>query len=106
MHITNTTIHVYWTPPTATPTGYEITHFAGVEDTTGTVLPVGGGSTNSAEISGLNATVTYRVIIVSVNGATRSDPPTGPALAARGTVHVQYMHVLLYGEYLVTYMTV
>ena len=48
-------------------------------------MSVSGGSTDSAEISGLNATVTYRVVIVSINGATRSDPPTGPALAARGT---------------------
>ena len=48
-------------------------------------MSVGGGSTDNAEIPGLNATVMYRVSIVSVNGANRSDPPTGPALAARGT---------------------
>ena len=47
-------------------------------------MSVGGGSTDNGEIPGLSATVTYRVSIVSVNGATRSDPPTGPALAARG----------------------
>ena len=85
MHTTNTTITVYWTPSTGTLTGYEIIHFAGVGDTTGTAVAVGGGSTNSHVIPNLNATVTYRVSIVSVNGATRSDPPTGPALAARGT---------------------
>ena len=48
-------------------------------------MSVSGGITNSADIPGLNATVTYHVSIVSVNGAIRSDPPTGPALAARGT---------------------
>ena len=78
---TSTTITVYWTPPTATPTGYEITYFTG--DTTGTIVSVGGGSTDNAEIPNLNATVTYRASIVSVNGATRSDT-TGPVLAARG----------------------
>ena len=78
---TFTTIRVYWTPPTATPTGYVITYFTG--DTTGTPVSVGGGSTSSHEITGLSATVTYRVSIVSVNGATRSDT-TGPVLAARG----------------------
>ena len=77
---TSTTIRVHWTPPTATPTGYEITYFTG--DTTGTPVSVGGGSTDSGEITGLSATVTYRVSIVSVNGATRSDT-TGPVLAAR-----------------------
>ena len=79
---TSTTIRVHWTPPTATPTGYEITYFAGAEDTTGTAVSVGGGSTDNGEIPGLSATVTYRVSIVSVNGATRS-ATTGPVLAAR-----------------------
>ena len=46
-------------------------------------MPVGGGSTDSGEIPNLSATVTYRVSIVSVNGATRSNT-TGPVLAARG----------------------
>ena len=82
---TSTTIRVYWTPPTATPTGYEITYFAGAGDTTGTTVSVGGGSTDNAEIPNLNDAVTYRVSIVSVNGATRSDT-TEPVLAARGTV--------------------
>ena len=77
---TSTTIRVHWTPPTATPTGYEITYFTG--DTTGTPVSVGGGSTSSHDITGLSATVTYRVSIVSVNGATRS-ATTGPVLAAR-----------------------
>ena len=80
---TSTTITVYWTPPTATPTGYVITYFAGAEDTTGTTVLIGGGSTISAEILLLSATVTYRVSIVSVNGTTRS-ATTGPVLAARG----------------------
>ena len=79
---TSTTIRVYWTPPTATPTGYEITYFAGTEDTIGTAVLVGGGSTDNAEITGLSATVTYRVSIVSVSGTTRS-ATTGPVLAAR-----------------------
>ena len=77
---TFTTIRVYWTPPTATPTGYEITYFAGAENTTGTAVSVSGGSTDN--IPDLSPTVTYRVSIVSVNGATRSDT-TGPVLAAR-----------------------
>ena len=77
---TSTTIRVHWTPPTATPTGYEITYFTG--DTTGTAVSVSGGSTNSHEIPGLSDAVTYRVSIVSVNGATRS-ATTGPVLAAR-----------------------
>ena len=81
---TSTTITVYWTPPTATPIEYEITYFAGEEDTTGTAVSVGGGSTDNGEIPGLSATVTYRVSIVSVSGTTRSDPPVGPVLAARG----------------------
>ena len=76
---TFTTVRVHWTPPTATPTGYEITYFTG--DTTGTPVLVGGGSTDN-EILLLSATVTYRVSIVSVNGATRS-ATTGPVLAAR-----------------------
>ena len=80
---TSTTIRVYWTPPTATPTGYEITYFPGAGDITGTAVPVGGDSTDSSEITGLSATVTYRVSIVSVNGATRS-ATTGPVLAVRG----------------------
>ena len=84
VHTNSTTIRVYWTPPTATPTGYEITYFAGAEDTTGTAESVGGGSTSSAEILGLNATVTYRVSIVSVSGTNCSGPPVGPVLAARG----------------------
>ena len=83
VHTDPTTIRVYWTPPTATPTGYEITYFAGVGDTTGTAVSVSGGSTSSHEIPNLTATVTYRVSIESVNGATRSDS-TGPVLAARG----------------------
>ena len=84
VHTTSTTITVYWTPPTATPTEYEITYFAGAEDTTGTAVSVSGGSTSSAEILLLSATVTYRVSIVSVNGTTRSGPPVRPVLAARG----------------------
>ena len=80
---TNTTIRVYWTPPTATPTGYKITYFVGAEDTTGTAVSVGGGSTDNGEITSLSTTVTYRVSIVSVNGTTRS-ATTGPVLAARG----------------------
>ena len=84
VHTTSTTIHVYWTPPTAMPTGYEITYFAGEEDSSGTVVSVSGGSTENHEISNLNnSTITYRVSIVSVNGATRSST-TGPVLAARG----------------------
>ena len=83
MHTFPTTIHVYWTPPTATPTGYEIIYFAGVGDTTGTAVSVSGGSTNSHEIPNLSATVTYRVSIVSVNGAIRSGI-TGQVSAARG----------------------
>ena len=82
MHTNSTTIRLYWTPPTATPTGYKITYFAGAEDTTGTAVSVSGGSTNSSEIPNLNSTVTYRVSIVSVNGTTRS-ATTGPVLAAR-----------------------
>ena len=85
VHITNTIIRVYWTPSTGTLTGYEITYFAGAGDTTGTAVPVGGGSTSSTEIPNLSATVIYRVSIASVNGDTHSDPPTGPVLAARGT---------------------
>ena len=83
VHTNSTTIRLYWTPPTATPTGYNITYFAGAEDTTGTAVSVSGGSTNSHEIPNLNDAVTYRVSIVSVNGTTRSDT-TGPVLAARG----------------------
>ena len=78
---TSTTIRVHWTPPTATPTEYEITYFTG--DTTGITVSVGGGSTDNGKILLLSATVTYRVSIVSVNGATRS-ATTGPVLAARG----------------------
>ena len=83
VHTNSTTIRLYWTPPTATPTGYKITYFAEKGDTTGTAVSVSNGSTNSHEISNLNDTVTYRVSIVSVNGTTRSDT-TGPVLAARG----------------------
>ena len=80
---TSTTITVHWTPPTATPTGYEITYFAGAGDTTGTAVSVRSGSTDNGKILLLSATVTYRVSIVSVNGATHS-ATTGPVLAARG----------------------
>ena len=83
VHTNSTTIRLYWTPPTATPTGYKITYFVGAEDTTGTAVSVSGGSTNSHEIPNLNDAVIYRVSIVSVNGATRGDT-TGPVLAARG----------------------
>ena len=83
VHTTSTTITVYWTLPTATPTGYEITYFAGAEDTTGTAVTVSDGSNSSIEILNLNAMTTYRVSIVSVSGTTRSDT-TGPVLAARG----------------------
>ena len=85
VHVTPTIITVYWTPPTTTPTGYNITYFAvtELEDTTGTAVSVGGGSTGSHEIPNLSATVTYRVSIVSVSGANPSDA-TGPVLAARG----------------------
>ena len=83
MHTNPTTITVYWTPPTATPTGYIITYFAGVEDTTGTEVSISTSSTNSHEIPGLSATVTYHVSIVSVNGTNHS-VTTGPVLAARG----------------------
>ena len=86
MHTSPTTITVYWTPPTVIPTtGYEITYFVGEEDTIGTTESVSGGSTSIAEIPDLDATATYRISIVSVNGATCSDLPTGPVLAARGT---------------------
>ena len=84
VHTNSTTITVYWTPPTATPIEYEITYFAGAEDTTGTAVPVSGGSTKSHVIPNLNATVTYCVSIVSVSGTNRSGPPVGPVLAARG----------------------
>ena len=79
---TYTTITVYWSPPTSgtTPTGYNITYFAGVVDTIGTVVSV---STESHKILSLDSTVTYHISIVSVNGTTRSDA-TGPVLAARG----------------------
>ena len=83
VHTTSTTIRVYWTPPTAMPTGYEIIYFAGAEDATGTAVSVSGGSTDNSEITDLSATVTYRVSIESVDGATRSIT-TGPVLAARG----------------------
>ena len=83
VHTNSTTIRLYWTPPTATPTRYKITYFAGAEDTIGTAVSVSGGSTNSHEIPNLNDAVTYRVSIVSVNGTTRS-ATTGPVLAARG----------------------
>ena len=79
---TSTTIRVYWTPPTATPTGYEITYFAGAGDTTGTTVSVGGGNNDNGKILLLSATVTYRVSIMSVNGATRS-ATTEQVLAAR-----------------------
>ena len=85
VHTTSTTITVYWTPPTATPTGYEITYFTGAEDTTGTAVSVSSGSANSIEIPNLSTTVTYHVSIVSVNGAIHStSDTTGPVLAARG----------------------
>ena len=82
VHTSPTTIAVYWTPPTngTTPTGYNITYFAGVEDAIGTVVSV---STESHERLGLDSTVTYHISIASVNGTTRSDT-TGPVLAARG----------------------
>ena len=97
VHTTSTTIRVYWSPPTTgvaptsvpptgvAPTGYNITYFAGVEDTTGTEVSVDGGSTNSSEIASLNATVTYRVRIVSLAG-TISSGKVGPVLAARGDI--------------------
>ena len=83
VYISPMTIRVYWTPSTATPDGYRITYYAGANDTTGTAVSVSGGNTDSEEISNLNPTVTYRISIVSVIGATHSDP-TGPVLAARG----------------------
>ena len=57
-------------------------------------MSVSGGSTNSHEIPNLSTTVTYRVSIVSVNGATHSDT-TGPVLAARGELrYTRHNHVL------------
>ena len=85
VHTSSTTITVYWTPPIAMPTGYEIIYFAGAGDTSTTdpAVSVSGGNTSSHEIPNLSAIVTYRVSIVSVTGVTHSDT-TGPVLAARG----------------------
>ena len=61
---------------------YEITVFAGEEDTIGVAFNAG-SVLNEHEISDLNSTITYRVSIVSVNDTARSNS-TGPVLAARG----------------------
>ena len=94
VHTTPTIITVHWSVHSSLHiTGYEITYFAGVEDTTGTVVTVSGGSTSSHVIPDLSSTVTYRVNIVSVSGTRRSDT-IGPVLAARGEhVHVLPMQV-------------
>ena len=77
-------MHVYWLHPAATPAEYEITYFAGAEDTTGTTVSISDGNlTSSHEIFDLSSTVAYSVSIRSVSGAMRSDT-IGPVLAARG----------------------
>ena len=96
VHTSPTTIRVYWTPPAngTTPTGYNITYFAGVDDTIGKTV------SDSHEILSFNSSVTYRVSIVSVNGTTHSDPPTGPVLAARRelcwSAPYSYIAILMY----------
>lgn len=96
VHTTPTTIIVYWSPPTAgtAPSGYEITLFAGVEDTADNVtVSAGGGDIvySSHEITNLNSTTVYRVGIVSVSGTNRSSA-AGPVLAARGDYSSNDIH--------------
>ena len=93
VHTSPTTIAVYWSPPTSgtTSTGYNITYFAGVWDTIGTVTVVS-VSTDSHKIPDLSPTVVYRISIVSVNGTTHSDA-TGPVLAAKGCAGLPHTHI-------------
>ena len=80
-----TMMTVFWSPPITEnpPTGYDITYFAGEEDTTGRVVPVTGGNVRSRTKWRLDPSITYRVSIVSVFGTSQSEF-TGPVLAARG----------------------
>ena len=84
VHTSPTTIAVHWSPPTTgtTPTGYNITYFAGAGDTTGTVVPVIDGNSSSYIITDLSCDITYDVSIVSVAVNSRSNI-TGPTLAER-----------------------
>ena len=80
VHTNSTTITVFWSPPTHSLTGYELTYSVG---RTSVTVPVSGGNTDKHKIAGLDSTANYSVSIVSVDGNSKGDP-TGSVLAARG----------------------
>ena len=77
---TPTSIHVYWTAPTGSITGYEITLQSGGNSSS---VLVSGGVSNHTIDSGVSNDVQYSVSIVSLNSIARS-ASISPVLAARG----------------------